>query len=422
MSNTVKYWVWLQSCIGYGSPKINAVLRFYPSIIDFYNGGKMEWRLCGCFTKKEFENLSTHTLEQAQQIVDRCNALGYKLITPDMETYPTLLKEIYDPPAVLYVDGELPDVDNTLSIAMVGTRNATASGKRLSYAIAYDLANSGVTVISGGALGIDSSAHNGALMAGGKTICVLGCGINSNYLMTNATMRGKIARTGAVISEYPPDFQATKYTFPKRNRIISALSQGVLVVEAGEKSGALITATTALEQNKDVFAIPGDVTNAVAFGTNKLIKQGAKPITTARDIIEEYSNKYSLILSEPLPISEINDNIINSIPSGRKRPMSVNSITDKFVENTANGIFNKKTATTISELPVSENNKNEKKQLTDVSNNAKMIYDIVFEAESTVDDIIIKTKLPVSKVMQAITELELEEIITRKSGGVISVI
>ena len=333
-----------------------------------------------------------------------------------MSTYPQLLKEIYDPPAVLYVDGQLPDVDNTLSIAMVGTRNATTSGKKLSYSIAFDLANSGVNVISGGALGIDSSAHSGALMAGGKTVCVLGCGINSNYLMSNASMRAQIAKTGAVVSEYPPDYQATKYTFPKRNRIISALSQGVLVVEAGEKSGALITASTALEQNKDIFAIPGNVTNAVAFGTNKLIKQGAKPITTAGDIIEEYTNKYSLILSEPLPISEISDNIINSIPSGRKRPISVNDINSKK----SVGILNTKNGTTINNSINNKVNVKEKKLLTDVSDDAKIIYDIIFESDLTVDDIIIKTKLPVNKVMQAVTELEIEEIITRKSGGVIS--
>lgn len=416
MEDTKKYWVWLQSCIGYGSPKINTVLRFYPSIVDFYNGGEMEWRLCGCFTKKEFENLCTHTLEQAEKVIDKCNALGYTILTPDMSTYPQLLKEIYDPPAVLYVDGQLPDVDNTLSIAMVGTRNATTSGKKLSYSIAFDLANSGVNVISGGALGIDSSAHSGALMAGGKTVCVLGCGINSNYLMSNASMRAQIAKTGAVVSEYPPDYQATKYTFPKRNRIISALSQGVLVVEAGEKSGALITASTALEQNKDIFAIPGDVTNAVAFGTNKLIKQGAKPITTAGDIVEEYTNKYSLILSEPLPISEISDNIINSIPSGRKRPISVNDINSKK----SVGILNTKNGTTINNSINNKVNVKEKKLLTDVSDDAKIIYDIIFESDLTVDDIIIKTKLPVNKVMQAVTELEIEEIITRKSGGVIS--
>ncbi len=407
MNDTLKYWVWLQACLGYANPKVNVIRRFYPSVIDFYNGGKQEWLLCGCFTKAEMQNLSTFTLEQAQQIIDKCNLLGYKMYTMDMPQYPNQLKEIYDPPAVLYVNGNLPDVDNILSIAMVGTRNSTVNGKRLAYSIAYDLAKSGVVVVSGGALGIDTSSHTGALAAFGTTICVLGCGINYNYLMCNAQMRSDIAKTGAVISEYPPDTAPQKYSFPKRNRIISALSQGVLVVEAGEKSGALITATTALAQNKDVFAIPGDVTNAVAFGTNNLIKQGAKPVTNASDIIEEYTNKYSLTIQEPLPIDEISDNIINSIPNGRKGPISVNSIVNKNNQAT----FAKNTD------KVDINNKVSKKQLSDISDNASIIYDIVFETPSTVDDIIIKTKLTASAVMQALTELELEEAVTRKSGG-----
>ncbi|MEE0060306.1 MAG: DNA-processing protein DprA [Acutalibacteraceae bacterium] len=407
MNDTLKYWVWLQACLGYANPKVNVIRRFYPSIIDFYNGGKQEWLLCGCFTKSEMQNLSTFTLEQAQQIIDKCNMLGYKMYTMDMPQYPAQLKEIYDPPAVLYVNGNLPDVDNILSIAMVGTRNSTVNGKRLAYSIAYDLAKSGVVVVSGGALGIDTSSHTGALSAQGTTICVLGCGINYNYLMGNAQMRSSIAKTGAVISEYPPDTAPQKYSFPKRNRIISALSQGVLVVEAGEKSGALITASTALSQNKDVFAIPGDVTNAVAFGTNSLIKQGAKPVTNAMDIIEEYTNKYSLTIEEPLPIDEISDNIINSIPNGKKRAVSVNSIVDK----------NNNTTSVKNTDNVDINNKVSKKLLSDISDNASLIYDIVFEAPSTVDDIIIKTKLTASAVMQALTELELEEAVTRKSGG-----
>ncbi len=406
MNDTLKYWVWLQASLGYANPKVNVIRRFYPSIIDFYNGGKSEWLLCGCFTNSEMQNLSNFTLQQAQQIIDKCNLLGYKMYTMDMDEYPTQLKEIYDPPAVLYVDGNLPDVDNILSIAMVGTRNGTVNGKKLAYSIAYDLAKSGVIVISGGALGIDTSSHSGALSAQGTTICVLGCGINYNYLMCNAQMRSSIAKTGAVISEYPPDVAPQKYSFPKRNRIISALSQGVLVVEAGEKSGALITATTALAQNKDVFAIPGDVTNAVAFGTNNLIKQGAKPVTNAGDIIEEYTNKYSLTVVDPLPINEISDNIINSIPNGRKTA-------------TSSSVINKNNNTTSAKNTdkVDINNKVSKKILIDISDNARIIYDIVFENPSTVDDIIIKTKLTASAVMQALTELELEEAVTRKSGG-----
>lgn len=412
MTDTLKYWVWLQACLGYANPKVNTVRKFYPSVVDFYEGGKQEWLLCGCFTKSEMNNFSTFTLEQAQQIIDKCNELGYKMYTMDMKEYPNQLKEIYDPPAVLYVNGNLPDVDNILSIGIVGTRNATVVGKKLAYSIGYDLSKSGVVVVSGGALGIDSSSHNGALMAGGITVCVLGCGINYNYLMSNAQMRSNIAQTGAVISEYPPDTAPQKYSFPKRNRIISALSQGVLVVEAGEKSGALITATTALSQNKDVFAIPGDITNAVAFGTNQLIKQGAKAVTNAQEIIEEYTNKYTLTINEPLPIDKISDNIVDSIPNGRKRAVSVNQI----VSEKNNGI-----TADNKDKPITDSytdNKLSKKVLDDISDNAQAIYDIVYENPSTVDDIIIKTNLPVWAIMQACTELELEEAITRKSGGI----
>lgn len=412
MTDTLKYWVWLQACLGYANPKVNTVRKFYPSVVDFYEGGKQEWLLCGCFTKSEMNNFSTFTLEQAQQIIDKCNELGYKMYTMDMKEYPNQLKEIYDPPAVLYVNGNLPDVDNILSIGIVGTRNATVVGKKLAYSIGYDLSKSGVVVVSGGALGIDSSSHNGALMAGGITVCVLGCGINYNYLMSNAQMRSNIAQTGAVISEYPPDTAPQKYSFPKRNRIISALSQGVLVVEAGEKSGALITATTALSQNKDVFAIPGDITNAVAFGTNQLIKQGAKAVTNAQEIIEEYTNKYTLTINEPLPIDKISDNIVDSIPNGRKRAVSVNQIVSE--KNNSITADNK-------DKPITDSytdNKLSKKVLDDISDNAQAIYDIVYENPSTVDDIIIKTNLPVWAIMQACTELELEEAITRKSGGI----
>lgn len=419
MENTLKYWVWLQCSIGYANPKVNTVIRFYPSIIDFYNGGQQEWRLCGCFTPREFNNLCNNTLEQAQQIIDKCEMLGYNLLTPDMDKYPRQLKEIYDPPAVLYVNGNLPDIDNILSIGIVGTRNATNSGKKLAFSIGYDLAKSGVNVISGGALGIDSSSHKGALMAEGITVCVLGCGINYNYLMTNATLRKQIADNGAVISEYPPDTPPQKYSFPKRNRIISALSQGILVVEAGEKSGALITANTALSQNKDIFAIPGDVTNAVAFGTNTLIKQGAKAITNAAEIIEEYSGKYELIYTEPLPLSEISDSIINDIPSKRKRrkTISVNHLILSEKNNIYKSINKSNNVKVIDSINLKADVKKEKKQLKDVSENTQIIYDIICENSSTVDDIIVKTGLPVSRIMQSLTELELDEVITRKSGG-----
>lgn len=415
MKDNLKYWVWLQNCLGYANPKINIIRRFYPSIEDFYKGGVKEWKLCGCFTKKEINNLCTNTLHNANIIIEKCNKLGYKMLTPDMEEYPNILKEIYDPPAVLYVNGVLPDVDNTLSIGIVGTRNATNSGKKLAFSISYNLAKSGVSVVSGGALGIDSAAHTGTIMAQGKTICVMGCGLNYNYLTTNAKLRYQISQNGAVISEYQPDIAPQKYSFPQRNRIISALSQGLAVIEAGEKSGALITVNIALNQNKDIFAVPGDVTNTVAYGTNLLIKQGAKPITTANDIIEEYKEKYFMEISETIDTDNISNQIFEKIPSMNKKPISVNKIISTNLESGMNSSNKDKFITNSKNLD--NDIKHEKKQLTSVSENAKKIYDIVYENPSAVDDIALKINLSTNKIIQGLTELELEGAVLKKSGG-----
>lgn len=427
MSDNLKYWIWLQNSLGYANAKINTVRRFYPSVEDFYKGGIVEWRFCGCFTNKELNSLCKNTLDKAQKTVDRCNQLGYTALTPDMEEYPQMLKEIYDPPAVLYVNGKLPDVDHILSIGIVGTRNATLDGKKLAYSMAYDFAKSGVNVISGGALGIDSSAHNGTLAGGGKTICVLGCGINSNYLMSNAPLRRQIAQSCAVVSEYPPDIAPQKYSFPQRNRIISALSQGIVVIEAGEKSGALITASVALSQNKDIFSVPGSVNSKMSYGTNMLIKQGAKAVTCAKDVIDEYNYKYHLEVAENSLDDEVVKKAVEKIPTLKRKAISVNEIIlqNKKQKNNAekSGINRENIAKNTAEninadvVKTEKTKKTEKKQLTDVSENAKKIYDIIFENPSSVDDIVIKTRLPVFKIMQALTELELEEVVERKSGG-----
>lgn len=413
MTDNLKYWVWLQNCLGYANPKINAVRRFYPSVEDFYKGGIKEWKLCGCFTRKEINNLCTNTLYNANIIIEKCNKLGYKMLTPDMKEYPNVLKEIYDPPAVLYVNGSLPDVDNILSIGMVGTRNATNSGKKLAFSISYNLAKCGVVVVSGGALGIDSASHMGTIMAKGKTVCVMGCGLNYNYLATNAQLRYQISQSGAVISEYQPDTAPQKYSFPQRNRIISALSQGLAVIEAGEKSGALITVNTALNQNKDIFAVPGDVTNTVAYGTNLLIKQGAKPIINANDIIEEYKEKYVMEISKTIDTDDISDKILNKIPSViSKKPISISNIISQK-ENSKNNISENKMNNKIFDNDI----KREKKQLTSVSENAKKIYDIIYETPSAVDDITLKIDISTNQVIQSLTELELEGAVLKKSGG-----
>lgn len=203
--------------------------------------------------------------------------------------YPELLKGIYDPPLKLYVLGN-KKILKQLNIAIVGSRTATEYGKKIAYQISKDLSNNGINIISGLAIGIDSYAHLGALQSNsiGKTIAVLGSGLDEMYPKQNIELAKQIIKQGGcIITEYPLGTKPEKMHFPQRNRIISGLSKGVLVVEASEKSGSLITADFALEQGREVFAVPGNILNSTSAGTNNLIKQGAKLVTTYEDILVE---------------------------------------------------------------------------------------------------------------------------------------
>ncbi|MBN2097071.1 MAG: DNA-processing protein DprA [Candidatus Omnitrophica bacterium] len=200
--------------------------------------------------------------------------------------YPANLKYIYDPPQTLYVQGKLFPQDN-IAIAIVGSRRATYYGLNNAENLAFELAALGITIVSGLARGVDSAAHKGALKAGGRTIAVLGSGLNVIYPAENQELAEEIARHGAVISEFTPDTGPQRYNFPRRNRIISGLSLGIVVVEAAKKSGALITAYSALDQGREVFALPGKVDSFTSRGTHDLIKQGAKLVDSTQDILEE---------------------------------------------------------------------------------------------------------------------------------------
>lgn len=210
---------------------------------------------------------------------------GVVILTVFDEDYPERLKNIYDPPVILYVKGSIKKEDS-LAVSIVGSRKCTYYGMNMADNIAEKLAFSGVTVVSGLARGIDTAAHKGALKSG-RTIAVLGSGLGNIYPAENKPLSEKIAQNGAVVSEFPMHMPPNKNNFPQRNRIISGLSAAVLVVEAANKSGALITADFALEQGRDVFAVPGAAGRLSSAGTNSLIKQGAKLIDSAEDILEE---------------------------------------------------------------------------------------------------------------------------------------
>ncbi|MBI5417660.1 DNA-protecting protein DprA [Candidatus Poribacteria bacterium] len=232
------------------------------------------------------------------KIIDWIETNNIKVLRIIDKEYPVNLKSIFCPPPLIYIKGELLEVDQ-IAVAIVGSRTASVYGKTVTQNITKELILSGITIISGMARGIDSAAHETALSAGGRTIAVLGCGIDVIYPPENRNLYKTISEHGAVISEFPIGTRPEKFNFPRRNRIISGLSLGTLVIEAGEKSGSLITANYALEEGREVFAIPGCITSKQSDGTNRLIKRGeAKLIQNGGDIIEELTPIVSSIGKE----------------------------------------------------------------------------------------------------------------------------
>ena len=284
MSNFL-YWIWLQNALGFGSNKLSEILLRVKSVKEFYHSGLSFWVSLSIFTQSEIFRLS-ESLDSAKKIYEKCFRLGYKIVTYESEKFPGMLKNIPNPPCVLYVSGSC-SVLLKKCIAVVGSRNATIYGTQMAYEISKDLAKSGITVVSGGAFGIDSSAHKGAIDAKGNTIAVLACGIDYPYLVKNSSLRENITSFGAVVSEYPPGYQVRRFNFPVRNRVISGLSQSTVVIEARKKSGAIITANLAAEQGRDVFVVPVQFENPLSEGINALIEDGAKVITCADDILKE---------------------------------------------------------------------------------------------------------------------------------------
>ena len=286
------YWIALQTALGVHSKKLSVLMDFFEDAEGVFEATPEELKRCPTLTEKELAGLLSRPFDAAKAMWEECVATGITPIGPDHPRYPQGLRNIPDMPCVLYVKGDLPRFDRRLSISVIGTRKPTTYGKLVCERIASVLATAGVTVVSGGALGLDSVAHRAAMDAGGTTVAVLGCGINYDYLRENKTLRDAICQHGALVSEYPPRSPATRYTFPARNRLIAALSQGTVVVEAGEKSGTLITADYALEQGKDVFALPGSVMSPSFKGSNRLISQGATAVFSGLDVLGRYRHEY----------------------------------------------------------------------------------------------------------------------------------
>lgn len=382
--------IWLQCVFGPGNTMPARIAAEYSSIADFYNAGIQEWRISGLFTGAQLDKMEETSPREAETILNQCDSGGYQAIGITNPRYPACLRELHAPPAVLYVHGTLPDFEHGVAVGMVGTREASPYGIQVAAQLATGLASRGAIVVSGGALGIDTASHRGALMGGGCTVAVLGCGFNARYLMTNASLRQQIARTGALISEYPPNTPVTPGSFPMRNRIIAALSRGTVVVEAGQKSGALITARQALELGRDVFAVPGNIMSKGSAGVNLLLKEGAKAVARVSDILEEYETVYGEYLhaekSRPVkaaPAAHYPEQTKIKKPAPKKKSTQ-STKAERIVEN----------PTLAAELEM-------------LSPDAKALYGVLTMKPEPVDELGTRAGLQPRQVLAAVTELEM---------------
>ncbi len=380
MTDRTLYWIWLSQAVGYASQKPKRVNTLYKDIKTLYEGGEQELRYCGIFTETEITKLLNTPLKISEDIIAVCKDLGYTILDISEEAYPQKLREIEDPPAVLYIAGNLPSFDDKNCVSIIGTRKATVYGIRTAFELGSSLSKKDFIVISGGALGIDCAAHRGVLQSGGITICVLGCGINYDYLKENKGMREQIKVNGAVISEYPPNTAASSRNFPQRNRIISALCEGLVVVEAPKVSGSMITVNCALSQNKDIFSVMGNVDSPYSEGTNALIKDGAIPVTSYKDILEYYIG-----VSDEDIKQDYNYEDIAAIPTK---------------------LTSRKDTTATENKPVATHKSN-----TALSDSEREVYYLLGLEPMHIDSIAEKSGLPVHIVTRILSALEMNDLV-----------
>lgn len=280
-----KYWLAFSQVKGIGSVRFRKLLAFFGDLRIAWEAPLERFVAAGIPVKIAEEILNRRSTFDLDKFEANLIGRGIKTLVWTDQAYPRYLAQIEQPPPVLYVLGELTPRDD-LSIAIVGTRNVTQYGRQVTHDSAAYLAGNGVTIVSGLARGVDGIAHQAALEAGGRTIAVLGSGVDMIYPPEHRKLAERIVASGAVISDYPPGTKPDGVNFPPRNRIISGLSRGTIVIEAGETSGALITAKFSLEQNREVFAVPGSVLAPMSKGTNRLIMDGATPMNDPRQVLE----------------------------------------------------------------------------------------------------------------------------------------
>ena len=313
-SPDAQFWVGFQYARRIGPIRLKRLTDRFGSIQDAWNASQPDLRAVLDEASVDSVVRVRKTLDLEKEM-ERIFSLGIEVITLGDETYPQLLREVPTPPAVLYIKGTVLDQDQK-AVAMVGTRRCTSNGRQMAVTMAEELARAGVTVISGLALGIDGQAHRGALAGGGRTIAVLGSGVDQIYPSSHRDLAAQIIENGAIISDYPPGTKPDARNFPPRNRIIAGLSRGVVVVEAPAKSGALITVDFAADYGRDVFCVPGNAMSELSAGCHALIRDGARLITSATDLLDDLGFAQppaGAAIQQSFPMSDEERHLMNHI-------------------------------------------------------------------------------------------------------------
>lgn len=297
MQREMLFWIWLSEKLGAASRDFRRLIELYETPYDLFHAEEAELDRIEGITPRTAQVLADKSLQRATEILDACEHQDIGILPYGDPLYPAAFYELKSPPVLLYYMGQLEAVDKRLLIGMVGTRKMSAYGLRSAYKISYELASAGAIVVSGMAAGIDGVSAAAAIAAKGKTVAILGCGLDVVYPKHHKALRDEILKNGILFSEYPPGARPNPYHFPVRNRLIAALSQATVVVEAGIGSGSLITAKDAILMGKDVFALPANVGSSGAEGTNGLLRDGARLLLKPEDILNRYLYSHAETLS-----------------------------------------------------------------------------------------------------------------------------
>ena len=399
----LKHWIWLTTRPGIGVHGRAALLRLFGTAERIFEMKERDYLAAEGFECRWLESLLDKSLDEAEKILIECDDKSIRLVTYADGAYPSRLRNISDPPALLYYCGTLPDFDNEAVIGVIGSRRCSAYGLLHAKQFSKLIASSGGLVVSGGARGIDSMALRGALDSEMPVACVLGCGVDVVYPPENRELFRQIAAHGCLLSEYRPGTRPDRGNFPVRNRIISGLALGVLVVEAPERSGALITANLALEQGRDVFAIPGNIGVKSCEGSNRLIRDGAIVVENGWEILREYEHLFPGKLSDGRSREAMERGFMARF--GRPAPEYTPVVLEEPVDKK------------VIDNPENRNYSDVKEKVPVLAGDEAAVFAVLSEQPELADELVVRSGLPAQRVAAALTMLQIKGLARKQAGN-----